>query len=84
LDFSKTLLKLRRKASVSRYGIGQFTGLDQAYLLRLERGDRKNPSRDVVIMIALSLTRRSDAVEMWDIDKLLISAGYAPLRPRGG
>ena len=60
-----------------------YSGLSEAYILRLETGQRRNPSRDVVIMLALSLVRASDVFEVWDIDELLTSASYAPLRRRG-
>ena len=63
--------------------LARFSGLSEAYILRLETGQRRNPSRDVVIMLALSLVRASDTFELWDIDELLTSASYAPLRKRG-
>jgi len=31
----------------------------------------------------LALARGDSAVEIWDVDTLLLSAGYAPLRRRG-
>ena len=82
-DFGKKLATLRRKSGRSRYNLAKFNGLSEAYLLRLETGQRRNPSRDVVIMIALSLVQASDVFELWDIDELLTSASYAPLRRRG-
>ena len=53
--FSDHLQKLRLKARKSRYRLAQFSGIDQTYLLRLERGERTNPSRDVVLTLALAL-----------------------------
>ena len=82
-DFGKTLSGLRRRTGKSRYNLAGFTGLSEAYILRLETGERNNPSRDVVLMLALSLARGSDLMEIWDVDGLLLSAGYAPLRRRG-
>ncbi len=83
MNFGETLKKLRTRASKSRYRLAQFSGVNQAYILRLERGDRGNPSRDVVLMLGLALVEGSDSVEIWDIDELLLSAEYAPLRKRG-
>ncbi len=82
-EFGKKLCSLRRKCGRSRYNLARFSGLSEAYILRLETGQRRNPIRDVVIMLALSLVRASDTFELWDIDELLASASYAPLRRRG-
>ena len=81
-DFGKTLLTLRKKAGKSRYNLAQFSGLNEAYILRLETGERSNPSRDVVLMIALSLIQTSNQLEFWDIENLLLAANYTPLRRR--
>ena len=82
-EFGKKLVTLRRKSGRSRYNLARFSGLSEAYIMRLETGQRRNPSRDVVIMLALSLVQASDVFELWDIDELLTSASYAPLRRRG-
>ena len=82
-DFGKTLQTLRKKAGKSRYNLAWFSGLNEAYILRLETGERSNPSRDVVLMIALSLIQTSDHLEIWDIENLLLAANYAPLHRRG-
>ena len=44
---------------------------------------RANPSREVVMMLALALVENSTNVGVDDIDELLLAAGYAPLRRRG-
>ena len=56
-NFGKALQTLRKKTGKSRYNLAGFTGLSEAYILRLETGERNNPSRDVVLMLALSLAR---------------------------
>ena len=63
--------------------MAKYSGLTEPYLLRLERGERANPSRDVVIMLGLALVANCVNLEIWEIDGLLLSAGYAPLRRRG-
>jgi transcriptional regulator with XRE-family HTH domain len=77
--FGETLLKLRMKAGKSRYRLWQLTGLDQAFLSRLEKG-KKNPSRNTVLMLGLALVHGCIQITCDDIDQLLLSAGYAPLR----
>ena len=81
--FGDTLKKLRTKAGKSRYRLAQYSGLNGAYILRLENGQRSNPSRDVVIMLGLALVENSDSVCIWDIDALLLSADLAPLKRKG-
>jgi transcriptional regulator with XRE-family HTH domain len=83
MSFAESLKKLRLKSGKSRYRLAQYSGLDQAYIQRLETGERANPGRDVVMMLALALVESSDAVEVYDVDELLLSAGYAPFRRRG-
>jgi len=83
LNFATTLIQLRKKAGKSRYRLAQWSGISEAYLLRLEKGERANPSRDVVLMLALSLVANSVTMDLFDVDELLLSADYAPLRRRG-
>ena len=82
-EFSETLKRLRLKSGKSRYKLGQYSGLDGAYLLRLESGERRNPSRDVVVKLALALVADSSAVSIYDVNDLLLAGNYAPLRGRG-
>ena len=83
LEFASALKRLRVKAGKSRYKLAQWTGLSDAYLLRLENGERSNPSRDVVILLALALVSNGKSIDTYDIEELMLSAGYAPLRKRG-
>ena len=83
MDFASTLNALRCKSGRSRYRLAKWSGLTEAYIYRLESRQRVGPSRDVVIMLGLALVRNGCAVEIWDVDELLLSAGYAPLRRRG-
>lgn len=83
MSFAETLKELRKKAGKSRYRLAQWSGLSEAYLLRLETGERANPSRDVVLMIAFALVAEADKIDLFDIEEFLWSAGYASLRRRG-
>jgi transcriptional regulator with XRE-family HTH domain len=83
MEFAETLRRLRLKARKSRYKLAQWTGLSEAYLLRLENGERSNPGRDVVLLISLALVSGSEGIDLYDIEELMLSAGYAPLRKRG-
>ena len=81
--FREKLKILRMRAGKSRYRLAKYSGLNQAYILRLERGDRGNPSRDIVLMLGFALVEGSDSVAIDHIDELLMSAEYSPLRRRG-
>ena len=83
MSFANTLKALRVKAGKSRYRLARYSAVDQAYLLRLETGERSRPSRDVVLMIGFALVENSSTVSLDDVDELLLAAGYAPLRRRG-
>ena len=83
MSFGETLKGLRQRSGRSRYRLAQYCGISEAYILRLENGERSNPSRDVVLMLGLALLNGSDTLDIWDVDVLLLSAGYAPLRRRG-
>jgi len=83
VSFGETLKGLRMKSGRSRYSIARYCGITEAYILRLENGERSNPSRDVVLMLGLALIKGSEGMNIWDVDLLLLSAGYAELRRRG-
>ena len=82
-EFSAALKRLREKSGKSRYKLAQYSGLDEAYVSRLESGGRRNPSRDVVVKLSLALVQDSSEVSIHDVNELLLSAGYAPLLSRG-
>ncbi len=82
MTFAVTLARMRQMAKKSRYRLAQYSGIDQAYVMRLENGDKANPSRDVVLMLAFSLMEGSKDMGLHHVDELLLAAGYAPLRKR--
>ena len=83
MNFGQRLRALRNRSGKSRYRLSQYSGIDQAYIQRLETGERSNPSRDVVLMIGFALVENSSTVSLHDVDELLLEAGYAPLKRRG-
>ena len=80
MTFGDTLRTQRKMTGKSRYRLAQFSGINESYILRLERGERSNPSRDVVIRLGLALLAGSDALILENIEELLLAAGYAPLQ----
>jgi transcriptional regulator with XRE-family HTH domain len=79
VNFGDRLKYLRVKAGKSRYQLWKISGLDQAFLARLEKGE-KNPSRNTVILLGLALVHGCTEITCDDIDELLLAAGYAPLK----
>ncbi len=82
MAFGKALKSLRLKSDKSRYRLAQYSGIDQSYIQRLETGEKNNPSRDIVLLLAFALVENSDSVSIDDVDFLLLAAGFAPLRGR--
>ena len=83
MSFGDTLESLRLRSGLSRYRLARFSGISEPYILRLESREKSNPNRDVVLKLGLALIKGSEALEIWDVDVLLLSAGYAELRGRG-
>jgi ribosome-binding protein aMBF1 (putative translation factor) len=83
LTFAETLNSQRLRSGLSRYRLAEFSGISEPYILRLESGEKSNPSRDVVFMLGLALLKGPEEMDIWDVDLLLLSAGYAPLMKRG-
>ena len=81
--FSRTLRKLRSKSGKSKYKLARYSGLDEAYVSRLESGKRQNPSMDTVMKLSLALVADSTTVSIDDVNELLVAGGYAPLRGSG-
>ena len=81
-QFSAVLRRLRERSGKSRYRLALYCGLDEGYLGRLESGQRRNPSRDTVIKIGLALVQNTEEVSIYDVQELLLAAGFAPLLGR--
>ena len=82
-DFSRLLRHLTAKSGKTRYRLAQCSGVDEAYIFRLENGKRHNPSRDMVLKLGLGLMHGSSSITIYDVDELLLAAEFSPLRGRG-
>ena len=81
--FPTVLRELRARSGKSIYRLAQYCGLTEAYLGRLETGQRRNPTRDTVMKIGLALVQDTAEVTIHDVQELLLAAGFAPLLGRG-
>jgi transcriptional regulator with XRE-family HTH domain len=79
LKFAKALYKLRTKAKLTRYRLAMEATVDPGHLGRLERGERRHPSRDLVLRLGQALLGNSGDISLDDVDRLLKAAGYGPL-----
>lgn len=69
---------MREKAGLSRHGLSGLSGTDDRYLARLEDGTARNPSRDVLMHLAIVLVRHTSLFARSDVDAVLKAAGYPP------
>lgn len=78
---SHCLRKLRDESGKSYYRLEQATGITAPYIWRLENGERRNPTRDILVMLALGLVLDGDDVInlLEAANALLDAGGYAPL-----
>jgi len=74
-DFSKVFSTLLEGNDISCYQISRYTHLDQAYLSRLKKGGKHNPSPETLIKISLALAHCSNQVQLHDIQRLFKSVG---------
>jgi len=73
-DFPSLLLTFRDRAGRSRNNLAHEVGVDPSYLTRIEHGDREPPRQHIVEALARALH-----LSVTDRNRLLVSAGYAPL-----
>ena len=74
-DFSVVFSKLLEKNGITCYQISQYSHLDQAYLNRLRRGEKLNPSPETIVKISVALAHFSDKINLGDIEHLFNAVG---------
>ena len=79
MDFANVLLKLRTKAKMTSNALGEEAQVDPSYVVRLERGEKRHPSRRVLLKLGQALLDNSGDITLKDVDRLLKAAGYGPL-----
>jgi transcriptional regulator with XRE-family HTH domain len=79
LNFANALHKLRTKAKLTRYHLAIEANADLGHLGRLERGERRHPSRELVLRLGQALLDNSGDISLEDVNQLLRAAGHGPL-----
>jgi len=74
-QFTKVFSSILEKNDISCYKISQYTNLDGAYLSRLRKGLKGNPSPEVVIRIGLALVHCNKSIGLSDIEMLFNATG---------
>src|SRR5207237_2906456 len=73
-EFPSLLRSFRKSAGRSRNNLAHEVGVDPSYLTRIEHGDREPPRLHIVEALARALR-----LSVADRNRLLVSAGYAPM-----
>lgn len=79
-NFSVAFTGLLKRFGVTCYQIGKYTGLDQAYLSRLNNGEKTNPSPETIMKICLALAHYSEKIMLHDLESLFRSVGRSVIR----
>ena len=74
-NFTKVFQELLKRSGVSPHKIAKYAHVDEAYIHRLLKGDKKNPSPEMVTRIGFALGKFSDKITIYDLDELLRSIG---------
>ncbi len=74
-NFSVVFTGLLKKFGVTCYQIGEYTGLDQAYLSRLKSGEKTNPSPETIMKIGLAFAHFCGKITIHDLESLFRSVG---------
>ena len=82
IDFREAFSKLLGKAGASCYMVSQYSHLDEAYLSRLRRGEKDNPSPETIVKISLALVHLSADISLYDIEGLFKAVGRSMLLKR--
>lgn len=73
--FGKLLTRLRKQQGLTMSHLAKEVGVSESYISLLESGERKQPSRDLVLKLAHILGARTDNTLA---DDFLVTAGYYP------
>ena len=77
-NFSAMYAAQRQFVAASNYRVAAVSGFGREYLSRLERG-AKHPTRLTVLKLGIALFALNEEYQYTDIDRLLVSAGFAPV-----
>jgi transcriptional regulator with XRE-family HTH domain len=74
-DFAKVFSEILGKSGVTPYQLAKYAYLDEAYLSRLRKGEKGNPSPETIVRICLGMAHCSNKLDLSDFEKLFNSVG---------
>ncbi len=77
--FQRQLKKLIKKSGITIFRLAKLSRVDETYIRRLLRGEKRNPGEGTVAALALGLREYSSKISVRDFNRLSKSAGYEPL-----
>jgi transcriptional regulator with XRE-family HTH domain len=80
-EFSATFNHLLALSGKSLTKVAELSGLDRAYLLRLSRGERTNPSNEAIVRLFIALVFdermvKADPTVTQGLEELLLAAAF--------
>ena len=77
----RMIIKMCKKAGLTRNALTEASYLDPKYVWRLEMGQKRNPGRNILINPTRALVAYTKMYSEKDVDKVLDAAGYPPAPP---
>lgn len=81
-DFATTFNRLLAVSGKSLNQVAELSGLDRAYVLRLSRGTKSNPSNATIVRLFIAMSMdvamvKRDPTVVHGLEELLVSAAIA-------
>jgi len=83
-NFTKVFRELVKKSGASVHKVSKYAHVDEPYIYHLLKGDKNNPSPEIVIRIGFALAHLSNEVTIYDLDELLKSLQHTLFRRTSG
>jgi transcriptional regulator with XRE-family HTH domain len=74
----RMIIKMRKRAKLTRNALAEASYIDPKYLWNLEHGISRNPGRRILIDLTRALVAYTKMFSEEDVDKVLKAAGYPP------
>lgn len=77
----RMIIKMRKKAGLTRNALAEASYVDPKYYWHLEMGQKRNPGRNILINLTRTLVAYTKMFSEKDVDAVLKAAGYPPAPP---
>ena len=76
--FQSQLKKLIKNSGITMFRLAKLSRVDETYIRRLIRGEKRNPGEGTVAALALGFREYSSKISVRDFNRLIKSSGYEP------